>query len=159
MKVIESVQVGDEVLATDPVTQETGPRKVTDLIVTDDDKYFSELTISTPRGVEKLTATDEHPFWSPSAGKWVEAATLEPGMTLRTDAGDTVTLRSNRFFHQHARTYNLTVENLHSYYVLAGATPVLVHNMGGVPSRLPTSFVRDEAGRAGYRAGAPHPGR
>ena len=29
--------------------------------------------------------------------------------------------------------HNLTVDNLHTYYVLAGTTPVLVHNEGGVP--------------------------
>ncbi|MEV5350305.1 polymorphic toxin-type HINT domain-containing protein [Streptomyces achromogenes] len=98
------------------------------LIVTEDDKYLSELTLSTPRGEEKLTATEEHPFWSPSAGKWVEAFALQPGMTLRTDNGDTVTVRANRFLLKHARAYNLTVDGLHSYYVLAGDTPVLVHN-------------------------------
>ncbi|MFZ4179475.1 polymorphic toxin-type HINT domain-containing protein [Streptomyces griseoincarnatus] len=128
VKDIQSVQVGDEVLATDPVAQETGPRKVTDLIITDGDKYFVELSISTPRGEEKLTATEEHPFWSPSEDEWVEAWELAPGMTLRTDDGDTVTIRANRFYGQSARTYNLTVEGLHSYYVLAGDTPVLVHN-------------------------------
>uniref|UniRef100_UPI0005671966 hypothetical protein n=1 Tax=Streptomyces sp. NRRL S-325 TaxID=1463899 RepID=UPI0005671966 len=31
-------------------------------------------------------------------------------------------------FSHHARTYNLTVDDFHTYYVLAGATPVLVHN-------------------------------
>ncbi len=30
-----------------------------------------------------------------------------------------------------AGAYNLTVDGLHTYYVLAGATPVLVHNCGG----------------------------
>lgn len=127
-KNIESVQVGDQVRATDPVTQETGPHTVTDLIVTQDDKYFAELTLATPHGEEKLTATEEHPFWSASEKRWVEAADLETGMTLRTDGGDTVTVSATRFFRQHARTYNLTVEGLHSYYVLAGDTPVLVHN-------------------------------
>jgi hypothetical protein len=29
--------------------------------------------------------------------------------------------------------YNLTVEGLHTYYVQAGETPVLVHNDGGAP--------------------------
>ncbi|MEU0529100.1 hypothetical protein [Amycolatopsis tolypomycina] len=29
------------------------------------------------------------------------------------------------------RTYNLTVAIVHTYYVLAGDTPVLVHNTGG----------------------------
>ncbi|MFF9884222.1 MULTISPECIES: polymorphic toxin-type HINT domain-containing protein [Streptomyces] len=70
---IEAVRVGDQVLATDPVTGETGARRVTALIVTEDDKYLSELTLSTPRGEEKMTTIEEHPFWSPSAGKWGEA--------------------------------------------------------------------------------------
>ncbi|WP_317452958.1 hypothetical protein [Streptomyces sp. CBMA29] len=30
----------------------------------------------------------------------------------------------------HTTTYNLTVTDLHTYYVLAGTTPVLVHNGG-----------------------------
>ncbi|MFF8679377.1 polymorphic toxin-type HINT domain-containing protein [Streptomyces sp. NPDC015237] len=125
---IESIHVGDQVLATDPATGETGPRRVTDLIVTEGDKYFVDLTISTPRGEKKLTATEEHPFWSPSEDEWVEAWALDSGMTLRTNDGETVTVRANRFYSQSARTHNLTVEGLHSYYVLAGDTPVLVHN-------------------------------
>ncbi|MFX0593820.1 hypothetical protein [Melissospora conviva] len=33
--------------------------------------------------------------------------------------------------------YNLTVEGIHTYYVLAGTTPVLVHNCNaGQPSRF-----------------------
>ncbi|WP_103533739.1 polymorphic toxin-type HINT domain-containing protein [Streptomyces sp. SM11] len=127
-KNIESVQINDQVLATDPANGATGPRRVTDLIVTGGDKYFSELTLATPHGEEKVTATEEHPFWAVSENKWVEAAEIEAGMTLRTDEGGTATVRATRFFYQHARTYNLTVEDLHSYYVLAGKTPVLVHN-------------------------------
>ncbi|WP_228473087.1 polymorphic toxin-type HINT domain-containing protein [Streptomyces cyaneochromogenes] len=131
---IEDVEVGDEVLATDPETGETGPRKVTRLIVTKDDKLFNELSIATADGIEKLTATYEHPFWSPSERSWVEAGDLKPGMTLLTDEGDTVIVTANRSFTKHARTYNLTVDDLHTYYVLAGETPVLVHNANCGPS-------------------------
>ncbi|MFD4586914.1 polymorphic toxin-type HINT domain-containing protein [Streptomyces sp. NPDC058434] len=127
-KDIEDVELGDEVLATDPETGETGPRKVTRLIVTTDDKHFNELTIATPDGTEKLTATHEHPFWSPSEKRWVEAGDLKSGMTLLTDDNATVIVAGNRAYTKHARTYNLTVDDLHTYYVLAGATPVLVHN-------------------------------
>ena len=130
-KDIEDIEFGDEVLATDPETGETGPRKVTRLIVTDDDKHFNELSIATADGIEKLTATHEHPFWSPSERDWMEAGELTAGMTLRTDTGDTVIVTGNRAFSTHARTYNLTVDDLHTYYVLAGETPVLVHNSGG----------------------------
>ncbi|MFE1206728.1 polymorphic toxin-type HINT domain-containing protein [Streptomyces sp. NPDC058762] len=127
-KAIEKVEVGDEVVATDPETGETRLRKVTRLIVTEDDKHFNELTIETPNGPKKLTATHEHPFWVPEIGAWVEARNLAAGTTLRTPDGTTVRVISNRAYTKHARTYNLTVEDLHTYYVLAGATPVLVHN-------------------------------
>ncbi|MFD2691347.1 polymorphic toxin-type HINT domain-containing protein [Streptomyces phyllanthi] len=130
-KDIEDLELGDEVLATDPKTGETGARKVTRLIVTDADKHFNELSIATEDGVEKLTATHEHPFWSPSERNWIAAGALAPGMTLRTDEGDTVVVTGNRAYDDHVRTYNLTVADLHTYYVLAGDTPVLVHNAGG----------------------------
>ncbi|MGW7575676.1 polymorphic toxin-type HINT domain-containing protein [Streptomyces sp. NPDC054765] len=127
-KNIESVKAGDQVLATDPVSGLTGKRSVTGLIVTEHDKNFNELTIATPQGNRHLTATNEHPFWSPSQNAWTDAAHLHPGMTLRTIDGSAVTIKGNRPFSENARTYNLTVDNLHTYYVLAGETPVLVHN-------------------------------
>ncbi|WSB02518.1 polymorphic toxin-type HINT domain-containing protein [Streptomyces sp. NBC_01794] len=131
VKVIEDVRLGDEVLATDPVSGKSGKRKVTRLIVTEADKHFNELTISTEDGPKKLTATHEHPFWSPSEKQWVEAGKLKPGMRLLTDDGTTLAVAGNRAFAKHARTYNLTVDDLHTYYVLAGETPVLVHNSNG----------------------------
>ncbi|MFJ7997949.1 polymorphic toxin-type HINT domain-containing protein [Streptomyces sp. NPDC096310] len=127
-KDIEDVEIGDMVLATDPETGETGPREVTRLIVTEDDKHFNTLSIATEDGIEELTATYEHPFWSPSEKRWLDAGDLEAGMTLLTDDGTTVIVTGNRAFEQRARTYNLTVADIHTYYVLAGATPVLVHN-------------------------------
>jgi RHS repeat-associated protein len=130
-KDIEDIELGDEVQATDPETGETGAREVTRLIVTEDDKHFNELSIATEDGVEQLTATYEHPFWSPSEDEWIEAGDLESGMTLLTDEGSTVIVTGNRAYTQHARTYNLTVDDLHTYYVLAGETPVLVHNSSG----------------------------
>ncbi|TDU78987.1 intein/intein/RHS repeat-associated protein [Streptomyces sp. KS 21] len=127
-KNIEEIKIGDEVLATDPRSGETSKRAVTRLIVTDDDKRFNKLKISTAAGVEVLTATYEHPFWSPSQNAWVDAADLVSGMTLLTSTGETVTVITNAPYQQHATTYNLTIEDLHTYYVLAGSTPILVHN-------------------------------
>ncbi|MFM9607719.1 polymorphic toxin-type HINT domain-containing protein [Streptomyces niveiscabiei] len=129
-KNIEDVELGDKVLATDPKTGETGPREVTRLIRTEGDKNFNELSIATPDGTEHLTATHEHPFWSPSEHDWVPAGDLKPGMTLRTDDGSTVVVTGNRGFTKQTPTYNLTIDDLHTYYVLAGSTPVLVHNSG-----------------------------
>ncbi|WP_327359126.1 polymorphic toxin-type HINT domain-containing protein [Streptomyces sp. NBC_01304] len=151
-KDIEDVELGDKVLAKDPETGEQGPREVTRLIVTEDDKRFNTLSIATDDGIETLTATYEHPFWSPSEGAWVEAEELKAGMTLLTDDGDTVIVTANKPFTKHARTYNLTVDDLHTYYVLAGQTPVLVHN-----STCPTltSAIHDDPllVRAAQKAG------
>ncbi|MGW9434420.1 polymorphic toxin-type HINT domain-containing protein, partial [Streptomyces decoyicus] len=122
------------------VSGRTGKRSVTGLIVTEHDKSFNELTIATPQGNRRLTATNEHPFWSPSQNAWTEAAHLRPGMTLRTVDGSTVTVKGNRPFSQNARTYNLTVDNLHTYYVLAGTVPVLVHNSGLCPEKIDDVF-------------------
>ncbi|MFJ3817195.1 polymorphic toxin-type HINT domain-containing protein [Streptomyces sp. NPDC090056] len=127
-KDIEKIQIGDQVLATDPYTGETGAHEVTQLIVTDDDKKFNELTITTPQGPATLTATHEHPFWAASEHRWLEARDLKPGMTLRADTGQEATISANRAYTQKARTYNLTIDTLHTYYVLAGQTPILVHN-------------------------------
>ncbi|MBT2451826.1 ricin-type beta-trefoil lectin domain protein [Streptomyces sp. ISL-43] len=130
-KSIEEIQVGDQVLATDPNTGETGPRAVTHLIITDADKRFVNLTVATPEGDRDLTVTTEHPFWSVSAQDWIPAGELRPGMTLRSDDGVIVPVKGANFFDLSIRTYNLTVDDLHTYYVLAGETPVLVHNSGG----------------------------
>ncbi|MGW0840373.1 polymorphic toxin-type HINT domain-containing protein [Streptomyces sp. NPDC002787] len=152
-KDIEDVEPGDEVEATNPVSGESGPRKVTRLIITDDDKRFNELSIATPDGIEKLTATHEHPFWSPSEGHWVEASDLKSGMTLLANTGDTVIVTGNRAFTRRARTYNLSVADVHTYYVQAGGTPVLVHNCDGDVNWVNENANMSSMARA-YDAGA-----
>ncbi|WP_242540887.1 polymorphic toxin-type HINT domain-containing protein [Streptomyces albidoflavus] len=132
---IEDLKLGDTVLATDPVTGETRAEEVTATIVTDDDKRFTELTVETADGLERLVATDEHPFWSLAEEEWVDAADLAVGARLRSDDGQAVRVVEVEHYTDNVRTYNLTVANAHTYYVLAGETPVLVHNSNcDVPS-------------------------
>jgi hypothetical protein len=132
-KAIETLEVGDKVLATDPETGRTVEKAVTATIYTQDDKKYVDLTVTTEEGTTShvLTTTAHHPFWSESEQQWLHAGALEPGMTLRTDEGDTATLRTARSYTALYDTYNLTVQDLHTYYVLAGAIPVLVHNSNG----------------------------
>ncbi|MFE6384529.1 polymorphic toxin-type HINT domain-containing protein [Streptomyces roseolus] len=139
-KEIQDIEVGDQVLATDPETGETGSRFVTQLLPSEGIKRLNTLSIKTLDGVEKLTATAEHPFWSISEKDWILAQDLKRGMTLRTDTGSTVTIESNTSDVQYVKTYNFTVEDLHTYYVLAGRTPVLVHNTCILPSGGGTIF-------------------
>lgn len=127
-KPIEDLGVGDEVLATDPEANETSPKPVTATIHSNDDKTYVNLRIETDEGAQTITTTDHHPFWSESAQAWLDAGSLKPGMTLRTDHGTTAAVDGLHVYEAHDETYNLTVADLHTYYVLAGATPVLVHN-------------------------------
>ncbi|MBC3840548.1 hypothetical protein GXW82_10695 [Streptacidiphilus sp. 4-A2] len=69
----------------------------------------------------------EHLFWDATSRDWVPADQLQPGHALRTDGTRAVVADVQRG-HGSAYRYNLTVDQLHTYYVLAGSTPVLVHN-------------------------------
>jgi RHS repeat-associated protein len=132
-KNIEDIELGEEVLSTDPETGETNSQPVTALIHTEADKHLNELSIETPTGAHKLTATAEHLFWVPSTGEWIGAGDLNPGMVLLTADGTTAKIKANRAYTDHVRTYNLTVAEEHTYFVLAGETPVLVHNTCVLP--------------------------
>ncbi|MFW5420264.1 hypothetical protein J0910_26970 [Nocardiopsis sp. CNT-189] len=126
---IEDVAVGDEVLAFDPLTGEEGPREVTGTIVGSGAKTLVDVSVGGGGGAAPLTATDGHPFWRPDGAEWIEAGELDQGMRLRSSSGawsqvDGVEVREV----PDQRVHNLTVADLHTYYVLAGSVPVLVHN-------------------------------
>ncbi|GLF93031.1 polymorphic toxin-type HINT domain-containing protein [Streptomyces yaizuensis] len=133
-KDIEDVEVGDMVMALDPEKGEWGSRAVTHLIRTDADRKLNKLSIATEGGVQPLIATDEHPFWSPSERRWVNAVDLKAGMTLLTNVGTTVLVTANRAYAERVKTYNLTVDDLHTYYVVSGGTALLVHNANCTPN-------------------------
>ncbi|MFJ2099371.1 polymorphic toxin-type HINT domain-containing protein [Streptomyces anulatus] len=152
-KEIQDIELGDEVLAADPETGEKGPRKVTRLIRAESDKRFNTLSIATDKGIRPLTATHEHPFWSPSEDRWIAAGDLAAGMTLLTDEGDTVIVTGNEEFTENARTYNLTIEDIHTFYVFAGETSILVHN-----SECPTADEKAHARASENAARSANPG-
>ncbi|MFF0249975.1 DNRLRE domain-containing protein [Streptosporangium sandarakinum] len=131
-KPIEEVEVGDEVLATDPETGKTEAKPVIALITGEGDKNLVQITVDTDgRKDDKsglVIATDKHPFWVPALRKWVDATDLKPGMWLRTSAGTRVQVTAIKKWTTHQRVHNLTIADIHTYYVLAGKTPVLVHN-------------------------------
>ncbi|WP_405791084.1 polymorphic toxin-type HINT domain-containing protein [Streptomyces sp. NBC_00029] len=133
-KVIEDVEVGDKVLATDPQTGTTEAKTVTATITTPDDKEFTDLTLTddaNPRGPPvTLTSTSHHPHWSETRRQWLDAGEFAEGEQLRQPDGSTLTVQAIRSYPFAVTTYNLTVDDFHTYYVLAGATPVLVHNCG-----------------------------
>jgi len=130
-KPIDQTQPGDTVLATDPITGQSQARQVIRTIRTDNDKRFVDLTVRDvgAGGRHQLTATEHHPFWSVTQHRWVDAGTLRPGELLRTSAGTYVQVSAVRRYQSQEVTYDLTVDSIHTYYVVAGTTAVLVHNV------------------------------
>lgn len=128
-KPIEKLNPGDKVIATDPHSGKTTVKAATATILTTDDEHYVDISVRDQQGsTGSLTTTAHHPFWSVTAHAWKDAATLKPGTKLREDDGTTTTIQSVRTYTALQDTYNLTVADLHTYYVLAGETPVLVHN-------------------------------
>ncbi|SEU27341.1 RHS repeat-associated core domain-containing protein [Nonomuraea wenchangensis] len=131
-KPIEEVKVGDQVIATDPVTGRTESVPVLALITSSGAKNLVRITVSdgdrdSTAGV--LIATAEHPFWIDDARTWAQASQLRPGTWLRTSAGTRVQVTAiEKWTSGRQRVHNLTVAGPHTYHVAAGKTDILVHN-------------------------------
>jgi hypothetical protein len=125
-KPIDEIRVGDEVMATDPETGEQGPRKVTHVWIHDD--KLTDLVLDNGAVV---TTTEDHPFWNATDHQWQRADSLGAGEILLGPDGRQTQVVGLRYGPAlSAPAYNLTVAEIHTYYVLAGNTPVLVHNTG-----------------------------
>ncbi|MEV8568965.1 polymorphic toxin-type HINT domain-containing protein [Streptomyces sp. NPDC051322] len=131
-KPIGKIKTGDKVEAADPATgKHQRPHTVTATHVNHDYDLI-DLRIRRTNGTTATLHTNaKHPFWDDTLHTWIPAGQLHPGHALNTP--------NNRHAYVAAVTvrpgdgdmYNLTVDTLHTYYVLAGATPVLVHNCNG----------------------------
>jgi RHS repeat-associated protein len=76
-----------------------------------------------------LTTTFTHPFYDITQAAFVDAQYLHLGDRLQTPTG-TAAVTDLHLFHANTTTYDLTIGALHTFYVVAGSIPVLVHNCG-----------------------------
>ncbi|MGW2542435.1 polymorphic toxin-type HINT domain-containing protein, partial [Kitasatospora sp. NPDC001574] len=156
---IERVRAGDYVLATDPVSGSTGPRRVDATIYTPDDRDFVDLTIQPVDSTTgTVTSTGTHPFWAQSQHAWRNAADLTTGDTLRTADGQAAQITATKKWTASRPAFDLTINEVHTYYVLAGNTPVLVHNSTpggdcGISTKLSQKQYRHIQGRSEYGGG------
>ncbi|MEV7213439.1 polymorphic toxin-type HINT domain-containing protein [Kitasatospora cineracea] len=132
-KAIEDIRLGDEVESTDPADDQSTAKDVLRAIRTADDHEFTDLSLSDPANgstpAQELTSTQHHPFWDATVQQWVEAANLQPGYEVRrADGGTSIVTVVRDYTTAPQAAYDLTIADLHTYYVLAGITPVLVHN-------------------------------
>jgi RHS repeat-associated protein len=133
---IEKIKLGDEVLATDPVTGVTSSQAVVATIIGQGEKNLVSLTVAAKNAsgltqVATLTATDGHLLYRLGSDWGVEAKDLGAGDKLRVAGTRSAYITTSRHYAALVRVYNLTVSGPHTYYVMAGSVPVLVHNEGG----------------------------
>ncbi|TRV82056.1 hypothetical protein FKN01_01930 [Streptomyces sp. 130] len=156
---MEDVEVGDVVRTTDVATGQDYDEKVVGVITTEDDKIFTNVTITAGNEVTNIVTTDTHPFWVPTMKSWVEAGDLTIGQQLKTSEGKRARITALSHYVKRQRTHDLTIQDVHAYYVLAGATPVLVHNCDGSidwvneNANMSSAARAYDAGAAGSRAG------
>ncbi|MFC9692915.1 RHS repeat-associated core domain-containing protein [Kribbella sp. NPDC056951] len=135
-KPIDRLQVGDLVMAADPATGKVSAQAVVGTIVGHGVKELVELKLTTTdaagrQSMSTLTATDGHPFYIPSAGRWVDASMLRAGDELvALDRSQRVAVVDARAYQFATSVYNLSVKTAHNYYVGAGRSSALVHNCG-----------------------------
>jgi pretoxin HINT domain-containing protein/nucleic acid/nucleotide deaminase of polymorphic system toxin len=121
---IQDIRPRQLVLAGDPTSRTVAAQPVTAQHINTD----TELTDLTLTDGSIIHTTAHHPFWTPKDQKWTDAGSLVSGATLSSTNGITTTVKSVHTFTGAMTMYNLTVDRIHTYYVIAGSTPVLVHN-------------------------------
>ncbi|MGW6447713.1 polymorphic toxin-type HINT domain-containing protein [Lentzea sp. NPDC055074] len=129
-KAIKDVVVGDQVAATDPETGKLAGRPVGSIISGSDLKQMVSITVGDDTRSGSVEATGNHPFWVVERQQWVDAGDIKPGEHLQEPDSKPAKVVDVRSYTQVMQVYNLTVEGLHTYYVVAGDIPVLVHNAG-----------------------------
>ena len=151
-KAIEDVREGDFVLARDPHEPgEPEPRKVSQVHHTATYRLF-HVWVGDEDGGEVI-ATGSHPFWTQRG--WVEAEDLTSNDVLTDDLRRAIPIHAIAVESRDARTFNLSIEGTHTFFVLAGRTPVLVHNV----DPWDILFSQDSFGRTFSDARSPWAGK
>jgi Pretoxin HINT domain/RTX calcium-binding nonapeptide repeat (4 copies) len=137
---IDQIRKGDLVSSLDPQTGERGPRAVSATWVHDD--VLADFKTSAGR----ITTTENHKVWNATDREWQDFQNIDLGDVLISADGKIVT--ANGFdlnsWHQ-GQAYNLSVEDLHTYFVVIGDKTILVHNVDCRTVFESARYFEDEA--------------
>jgi hypothetical protein len=117
---VEKMEVGDRVLARDPVSGELAYKSVLGTTI----RQRAAL-VNISLADETIVASGGHPFWVVGQG-WVNARHLEPDMRIYTTTS-TAAVNSIKIDEAGGQpVYNLIVEEFHNYF--AGNSHLLLHD-------------------------------
>lgn len=147
---ISQVKPGDKVADASPAVTDGTKDQAHAVIGTQEtftDRTYVDVTVASPEGPRMIVGTAHHLYWDATSRSWTPASQLRVGHKLQTGNGATVSVVALRPYTAEMVTYNLAVDNLHTYFVLAGATPILVHNcVGGVTVYRGVSRISGQTG-------------
>lgn len=135
-KPIESLVVGDEVYAHDPISGERASQRVSWTFV-----RTVPVVLDIQVGETTITCSPEHPFWVPDIG-WQKAGKLELGDSLLTTANQVVRVDSIKRREGSFTVFNITIEVINTYFV--SDLGILVHNK---PMRINRTTADDQLER------------
>ncbi|MCG8420787.1 MAG: hypothetical protein MJE77_22935, partial [Proteobacteria bacterium] len=128
-KAIEKVDAGEFVLADDPSDESAAmPVEVAALLRSTTDRII-HVAVDDGDGIPDGTfeTTGRHPFWTENEG-WIHAEFLEVGDRLADHDGSIVHIVAVWGESRETETFNLSVDEPHTYFVVTNGVSVLVHN-------------------------------
>ena len=143
---IETIAVGDLVLAQNEATGEIAPKPVTDLIRPEPKPLYALKLRDASGEIETFHATDDHP-WKVEGKGWVETVDLKPEDRIDTASGADMVLLRAEVTDRIEHTYNLTVADWHTF--LVGEDQAVVHNACR-PVGVPSDWVQQRGRKDGH---------
>jgi len=125
---IESIVIGDLVLSKNDFTGKPIYKRVTQTYINDDKEILDIEFDNQNEQTETFGITKEHPVWVIGKG-WVDAGQLKAGDKVDSLNGRVSVVKQITQRPQNERTYNIEVEDYHTYFV--GDSGLWVHNMCG----------------------------
>ncbi|MFE6851736.1 LamG-like jellyroll fold domain-containing protein [Streptomyces sp. NPDC057674] len=144
-KPISEVVVGDYVLTAEPGKKQKEKHRVKAVIVTKTDRDYVDVVVATKAGPKTIQTTKHHQFYEVTRDAWTQATDLEPGQQLQNGSGAPTTIVDVVRYEAERVTYDLSIEGLHTYHVVAGdGVSVLVHNTEeGAAAACPINAMSD----------------
>jgi len=122
---IESLRVGDTVLARGEFDDQVAPRTIRATFARPAPSLVNVRVVMVDGASENIRSTPEHPYWTLDRG-WVRASALAANEALLDRSGHEVHVANVVAIALETTVYNVEVDGAHTYFV--GRTGILVHN-------------------------------